>query len=289
MRPQSVLLSYLLSLCVLLFTSCDSPEPRTRLLFAAGNGLITGNQSVTGGNIVSTSVYAETGSGNTLKNFKITRIYDDKDSLTYLDSTLNVPEFGLFFTFATRSLNGKETWRFTVTDEKSNVYERKYTLTTTSSNAARQPFYTYSSYFYQKSAVENLRYFSLADGTTYPGYAGRDNPAIKNKVDFYFIQQADKSISLQAVPGTGIRFRTTPLTPADFSDIRTEEALTNVYANSSATPTEVLPHLSKNQLIAFRNNTKTGVIRIAGFDKAFDAEKNDSVLVRMRYEVKTQK
>ena len=290
MRLQPAFFLLLFSYMAFLLAGCDAPEPRTRLLFSTGNGLIAGNQSVTGGSIVSTSVYAETGSGNALKNFRITCIYDDaKDSLTYLDSTLNAQEFGLFFTFATRNLPGKETWAFTVSDEKNAVYRRKFTLTTTSTNIPRQPFYSYTSYFYQKSAVENLQYFSLADGTAYPGYAGRNNPAIKPKVNFYFNQQADKSISLHAVSGTGIRFRTTPLTPAEFSDIRTEEALTAVFANSSATSTEVLPGLSKNQLIAFQINNKSGVIRIAGFDKAFDAELNDSVLVRMRYEVKTQK
>ena len=276
-------------LALLLPAGCDNPEPRTRLLFATGNGLVTSNQSVAGGTILSTSVFAETGSGNTLKNFKITCNYDDKDSLTYLDSTLNAREFGLFFTFATRNLPGKETWTFRVTDEKSTVYRRRFTLTTTSANVSRQPFYTFPSYFYQNSAVENLQYFSLKDGTVYPGYAGRNNPEIKPKVDFFFNQQADKSITLHAVPGAGTKLKTTPLTPAEFSDIRTLEALTNVYASSNSTPAELQTNMQKNQLIAFKTNTKTGVIHIVALEKAFDALKKDSVLVRMRYEVKTEK
>ncbi|GEO03312.1 hypothetical protein AAE02nite_09760 [Adhaeribacter aerolatus] len=290
MRLQPAFFLLLLTYVGLFLAGCDAPEPRTRLLFATGTGLIAGNQSVTGGNIVSTSVYAETGSGNALKNFRITCTYDNgPDSLIYLDSTLNAPEFGMFFTFATRNVPGKETWAFTISDEKNAVYRRKYTLTTTSSNIPRQPFYTYSSYFYQKSAVENLRYFSLHDGTTYPGYAVQNNPVIKAKVDFYFKQQTDESISLQAMPGSGIRFRATALSPADFSDTRTEEALVNAFATSNAALVEELPDLKKNQLLAFKTGSKSGLIRITSFDKAFDAQLKDSVLVRMRYEVKTQK
>lgn len=271
-------------------TSCGGePEPRTRLLFAAGNGLVSQSQSVPGGNILSTSIFAEAGTGNALKNFKITCNYDGTDSLTYLDSTLQASEFGLYFTFATRNLPGKETWAFTVTDEKNVVYSRKYTLTTTSTNIPKQPIYIYNSFFYQKSALENLQYFSLKDGTAYPGYASRNNPEIKPKVDFFFNQNPDKNISLYAVPEAGTRFKTTTLSPAEFSDIRTLEALTPVFANSSAAPVTTLPSMQKNQLIAFKTNSKTGVIRIVAVDKAFDMLKNDSVLVRMRYEVKTEK
>lgn len=290
MRLNSALLLVLVSFVAWLTGGCtNAPEPRTRLLFATGNGLITSNQTISGGTIVSTSVYAEAGAGKTLQNFKITCTYNNTETFTYLDSTLSSQEFGLFFTFSTRSLPGTETWAFTVTDAENNVYSRQYTLTTTSNNIPRQPFYSYTGYFYESSAVENLRYVSLADGTIYPGYAGRLNPAIRSKVNFYFHQQPDKNVSLQAVPGTDIRFKTSALSPADFSDIRTEEALTSVYASSNAVPAQGLPGLKKNQVIAFNTPVKTGLIRIVSFDKAFDAQLKDSVLVRMRYEIKTQK
>jgi len=293
MFKYNLLLFTLISLVVAILPSCGSdPEPRTSIFFASGNSLVTQNQSVTGGQVFSTSVYAESGVGNQLKNFKITCIYDSiaRDTIVYLDSTLQASEFGLVFTFATRNLNGKETWIYSVKDEKDVEASRRYTLTTTSTvNVATQPFYNFSSYFYHKSALDNLQYFALQDGSAYPGYAVRNNAALKSKVDFYFNEDAAKVISVQALTGTDTKFKNTALTTTEFSDTRTLAALQAIFNNSNAASENALFNLRKNQIIAFKSKNRTGIMRITAIEKTFDAVKNDSTLVQMRYDVKTEK
>jgi hypothetical protein len=271
-------------------TSCgNDPEPRPGLRFAAGNNLITSNQKATGSQVYSSSLFAQTSSDNPFTRFRITRTYDGKDSITYLDSTFNATEFGLYFTFGTRGLSGKETWRFVITDQNNKEYSRRFTLETISANTTTKPLNTFTSYFYKKSALENLQYISLRDGTVYPGFVGRNNPQVKPYVDFYFDQNASKAISVNAVATAGTQFKPTTLTPEAFAEVATVENLQNAYTGNSGTPVAAVPNLRKNQVIAFKTNSRTGLIRINALNKVYDLGKKDSVLVRMNYDVKAEK
>lgn len=286
--------SSLVTFCILGLLGCltgcgNDPEPRTGLLFASGNNLLTQNQAVTGGQVYAASLYAQTGEENPFTRFRIIRTYDGTDSITYLDSTLNTTEFGLYFNFGTRSFAGQETWRFVITDQNNTEYSRRFTLTTSTGNTAAKPFNTYSSYFYKNSALDNLQYFSLRDGTVYPGFIGRNNAAVKDFVDFYFDQDAAKVISVNPVASANTQFKPSSLTPAAYNEIVTLDALQTAYTTNSNAPVSVIQNLIKNQVIAFNTNSRSGLIRINSINRVFDAAKQDSVLIRMTYDIKATK
>ncbi|WP_026462213.1 hypothetical protein [Adhaeribacter aquaticus] len=284
---------------LILFTGCNSdPEPRTELLFASGNNLTTTNRSnVRGGEILSTSIYARTPASNKFQNFKVTYTYDTTDAknlTTYLDSTLNAEEYAMLFTFSTRALTGYEVWNFEIKDSNNKVYSKRYRITTTSTNSQNRPFYTDSTYFYRKSNVENLQYFSVTDGTVYPGNVVRQNIQIRNKINFYFEQPtpetSPETVNLKSFNNTS--FKTTNLTVKEFNSVKTISSLESAYSNATDA-SNTIPTLKQGQVVAFKTGTigqeKIGLIKIINFVTAFDRQKNDSILIRMPYIVKVQK
>lgn len=280
--------------CLLL--SCDNaPEPNTRLEFATGNNLTLGNRTVTAGEIISTSLYARTASAAIkFKKFVITCNYDSSatNTVTYLDSALNVSDFGLYFTFGTRGLAGTETWQFTITDDRDSTYTKSFTLRTTTENA-KQPFYTFSSLFYKQSGFRNLQYFSTRDGIVYPGYVAlNDQAAIKPKIDFYFeIDDPNQNtFSLRTGPVNNTLFKTTTLTPTQFTQITNVTALRETY-NLNTTPETTLISKSKAddpQVIAFKTAAnKIGLLRLDTLQVLTD-KINNTKYYRMPYGVKVE-
>jgi hypothetical protein len=276
----------------ILFTACDNaPEPKTRFEFATGQNLTTTNRSVTGGEIIFTSLYARTASsGNKFKKFTISCDYDSSGTPTiYLDSTLNVSDFGIFYTFGTRGLTGTENWTFSIKDDRDSVYTKKFTLTTTSANK-NSPFYTFTSLFYKQSAFRSLQYFSAQDGMVYPGYLALHEPALKPKINFFFDTENPQAIypKVQTAPGSSTTFQATALTPKEFNDITNVPALTEKYNLNNPGATS-LNNLKKGQVVAFKTTAnKIGLILLDSMQVLTNQEDNTKYY-RMPYTVKVEK
>ena len=280
----------------LLLTSCSNdPEPRDRFDFAAGNSYTSGNRTnVPAGEILSTSLYAETASADTkFTKLTITCNYDmsiaGKPTVTFLDSALNTSNLAMIFTVGTRGIAGREYWTFTLEDSGGKIYTKNYQIVTTKPNAAYQ---AYSSVFYHKSALENIKYFSTNNGLAYPGYIGRQT-SIKDSTDFYF--QIDDPVkntfSLRSSEESKTTFRTTGLTTDQFNNITTVAAITEAYNTNAVTQ---VPQLSKSkadpvQVVAFKTaKDKIGVMRLDTL-QIVPASNGGTKVYRLPYTIKMQR
>jgi hypothetical protein len=292
---------------LVLLTSCDNdPEPRNRFDFAAGTNYTSGNRNITPGEIISTSLYAETASANTkFTKLTITCNYDTsasitgKPSITYLDSALNSSILAMVFTIGSRGrapatqTSNREYWTFTLEDDQQKKYEKKYRLVSTNTVPA---FQTYSSVFYHKSALENIKYFSTTNGMAYPGYIGRQN-AFKDTVDFFFQVDdlAQNTFSLRSTEDKNKKlkttFRPTSLTTEQFTALNTVAAITETY--SSVNPANERSQITKSkadpvQIVAFKTaRNKFGVMRLDTL-QVLPAGISGVKTLRMPYSIKMQ-
>ncbi|PIQ22541.1 MAG: hypothetical protein COW65_02590 [Cytophagales bacterium CG18_big_fil_WC_8_21_14_2_50_42_9] len=286
-----------------LLTSCSSdPEPRNRFDFAAGSSYTSGNRTnVTAGEILSTSLYAETASSDaTFTRLKITCNYDTtvsiegKPTVTFLDSVLNKSNLAMVFTTGTRGRQaGLEYWTFTLEDSQGKTYTKNYRIVTTKTDAVYQ---AYSSVFYHKTALENIKYFSTNNGLAFPGYIGRQK-SIQDSTDFYFqIDNPDNNaFSLRSSESpdqkTKTTFRTTNLTTDEFNSIATVAAITEAYTNNTATEVFRIDKSKADsaQVIAFKTgNAKIGVMRMDTM-QVLPATNGGTKTYRMLYSIKMQK
>jgi len=293
---------FLLITGFVLLTSCSTdPEPRNRFDFAAGSSYTSGNRTnVTAGEILSTSLYAETASSDaTFTRLTITCNYDTavsiegKPTVTFLDSVLNKSNLAMVFTTGTRGRQaGSEYWTFTLEDSGGKTYTKNYRIVTTKTDAV---YRAYSSVFYHKSALENIKYFSTNNGLAYPGYIGRQT-SIQDSIDFYFqIDDPDNNVfSLRSAKDLNQKpkttFRTTSLTTDQFNSITTLDSITGAYNTNAAN--EVF-QLSKSkadpvQVVAFKTvKNKIGVMRLDTL-QVLPASNGGTKTYRMLYSIKMQ-
>jgi hypothetical protein len=287
--------SFLFSLlsALVLLTACDAPEPKTRVDFVAGNNLTSGNRTIPGGEIVTTSLFARsTSANNKLKRFIISRVYDTTSNqpVVYLDSTFDAEEFGMTFVFGSRSFqNGqaraKEYWNFKVVDDKGMEYQKQYTLVTTFNNT-NPNLNSFSSSYFHRNARENLRYAATNGGLAYPGYIGQ-HPDLKKDLDFHFWEDPRLTLNLSGLNGTV--FKATSLTPADFTAVATANNLLTRY-NEAGPEADQQPAVQPNSVIAFKTGQgKIGLIQIGPFEIARDSLKKENILRRVPYQVKVRK
>lgn len=273
-----------------LLAGCDNgPGPDTMLRFASGSNYTTNNQNVSNGQLISTSLYGQSGTAN-LSRFTIRYTYDNKDTLTYLDSTLNAKEFGMVFNFTARGLEGEETWLYTLYDSENKKYIRQYTLKTP---GTKQPFYSHASVYLKRSALENLRYFNPIEGTSYPAYFIRNsnNIAFKDKIAFYIDGSMDNAMKVNIVGFNDSKLKVTSL--VNLGEIGSVEAIKNAYNNATAEVNTVNNiSVKKNPVIAFRTKAnKYGVIGNFTFDSLTSNEGGvtKSILRQVKYEVRVEK
>jgi len=296
---------FCLSSLVLLASCNNDPEPRNRFDFAAGTSYTSGNRSITVGEILSTSLYAETASANTkFTKLTITCNYDTsisitgKPTITYLDSALNSSNLAMVFTIGSRGrapatqTSGREYWTFTLADDQQKTYVKKYRLVSTNTPAA---FQTYSSVFYHKSALENIRYFSTINGIAYPGYIGR-REALKDTVDFFFQihNLTENTFSLRSTEdkkkNLKTSFRPTSLTTEQFNALNTVTAITGVYSASNAADVSQITKSKADpiQIVAFKTaRNKYGVMRLDTL-QVLPAGISGVKTLRMPYSIKMQ-
>lgn len=289
---SSFLLSGLTGLALL--TACDAPAPKTRLDFVAGNSLTSGDRTIPGGEIVTTSLFARSASANNkLKRFIVSRVYDttSNEPVVYLDSTFDAEEFGMTFVIGSRSFQngqarGKEYWNFKIVDQQGTEYQKQYTLVTTFSNA-NQNLNSFSSYYFHRNARENLRYVATNGGLAYPGYVGR-HPDFQNEMDFHFEEEPRLTLNLFGLNGTV--FKATSLTPADFSAVATATNLSDHYNAAAGAEADQQPAVQPSSVIAFKTGQgKIGLIQIGPFEMARDSLKQENILRRVPYQVKVRK
>jgi hypothetical protein len=285
---------FLSGCCSLAFlTACDAPEPKTRLDFVAGTTLTSGNKTVAGGEIITTSVFGRSASGtNNFKRFIVSRVYDTTSNtpVVFLDSTLDAGEFGMTFVFGSRSFNngqtrGKEYWNFKLIDAQGQEYQKQYVLVTTFNNA-NPNFNSFSSFYFNRNNRENIRYVATTGGLAYPGYINQ-NPAFQANLDFHFEEAPKLTLNVSGLNGT--TFKATTLTAADFTAATTATLLNNHYDNAG---TESAPQLAlqPNSVVAFKTGKdKVGLIQIGTFEVARDSLKREDVLQRVPYSVKIRK
>ena len=287
---------------LLLLAGCENePEPRNRFDFAAGASYTSGNRSITAGEILSTSLYAETASGNTkFTKLTITCNYDTtvsisgKPTITYLDSALNTSNLAMVFTVGSRGrasgnqISGREYWTFTLEDDQKKTYVKKYRLVSSHPAAG---FQTYSSVFYHKSALENIRYFSTTTGVAYPGYLGRN--AFKDSVDFFFQidNLSQNAFSLRSSENRKTTFRPTSLTTEQFTALNTASAIAEAF--TAANPAAEVSQIPKSktdpvQIVAFKTaRNKIGVMRLDTL-QVLPAGLSGIKTLRMPYSIKMQ-
>lgn len=273
-----------------MLAACEAPEPKTRLDFVAGTGLTSESRTIAAGEIITTSLFARSPSAdNKLKQFIVSRIYDTltNSPVVQLDTTFTAGEFGMTLVFGSRGVNnqqpkGKEYWNFKLIDEKGQEYQKQYVLTTTYPNY-NQPINSFSSYYFNRNARENIRYYSTKEGLGFPAYIGRNHP----DADFYFEEGPQLTLNLQALNGT--TFRATTLTPAQFSATSTASTLTTFY-NNAGPDTDSQPGLRKDNIIAFKTGQdKIGLIQIGTFEVGRDSLQKVNILRRVPFQVKVRK
>jgi len=281
--------------------SCDSdPEPRNRFDFAAGTSYTSGNRSnVPAGEILSTSLYAETASGDIkFTRLTITCNYDTAVSIAgnptviFLDSALNSSTLAMVFNVGTRGITGAEYWTFNLEDNQGKTYTKKYRITTTKTDAVYQ---AYSSTFYHKSALENIKYFSTNLGLAFPGYIGR-NSLIKDSTDFFFRidNPAENRFSLQSSEDINQKpkttFKTTSLTSDQFNSIATVAAITEAFSANSAVEVSQLSKTKADpvQVVAFKTTqNKIGIMRLDTL-QILPALNEGTKVYRLLYSIKMQ-
>lgn len=274
-------------------TACDPVEPKTRLDFVAGTNLTSGNRTLPGGEIITTSLFARsTSASNKLKRIIISRTYDTliNNPVVYLDSAFDAEEFGMSFVIGTRSFqNGKvrskEYWDFTLLDEQGGEYRKQYTLVTTFNNP-NPNLNTFSSYYYNRNAWENIRYVATKGGLAFPAYMGRNHTGLQPDLDFYFGEDPRLALHLNGLNGT--LFRSTGLTAADFNAVANATHLKNQYDNAQAEADR--QRVAPNSVIAFKTGQgKVGLIQFGAFEIARDTLSKENVLRRVPYNVKVEK
>jgi hypothetical protein len=277
-----------------LLTGCDDPEPKTRLDFVAGTALTSGNGTVAGGEIITTSLFARSASAsNNLKKFIVSRVYDTliNTPVVFLDSTFDAGEFGMTFVFGSRPFQngqtrGKEYWNFKIIDAQGKEYQKQYTLVTTFNNT-NPNFNSFTSSYFYRNARENIRYVATSNGLAYPGYVSQNNPGLQADLDFYFGHEPPLTVNLSALNGT--RFKATNLTATEFNGVNTAANLSGYYENAGA-ETDRQPAVRPNSVIAFKTGKgKVGLIQIGTFEIARDSLKHANVLRRVPFNVKVRK
>jgi len=280
-----------------LLISCDGdPQPRNRFDFASGSSYTSGNRTnVPAGEILSTSLYAETASADTkFTKLTITCNYDTavsivgKPTVTYLDSALNTNNLAMIFTVGTRGIAGREYWTFNLEDNQGKIYTKKYRIVTTKANAVYQ---AYTSTFYHKSALENISYFSTSNGQAYPGYVGRAD-AFKEATDFFFQinDPVENKFSLRSTASSRTTFRISTLTTDQFNSIATVAAITEAYNTNTAEESQInKTKADPVQIVAFKTaKNKFGVMRMDTL-QVLPTGNEGQKMYRLLYSIKMQK
>ncbi|MGV3503759.1 MAG: hypothetical protein ACO1O1_08625 [Adhaeribacter sp.] len=280
-------------LALSLITACEPLEPKTRLDFVAGTTLTSGNRTLPGGEVITTSLFARSASpSNKLKQLQIFRTFDTliKSPVLYLDTTFDSEEFGMTFVMGTRGFQNaktrsKEFWTFTLIDQQGSKYEKQYMLTTNFSNT-NPNLNAFSSAYFNRSARENIRYVAADSGLAFPAYSSQ-NQRLQAGMDFFFGEGPQLALTLSSLNGT--QLRSTAMSVADFNAVANATHLQNQY-NGAQAETQHLSVVPPNSVVAFKTGQgKIGLLQVGPFEIARDTLTKESILRRVPFNVKIQK
>jgi hypothetical protein len=280
-------------LALALITACDPVEPKTRLDFVAGANLTSGNRTLPGGEVITTSLFARSASpSNKLKQLQIFRTFDTliKAPVLYLDTTFDSEEFGMTFVMGTRGFQGakvrsKEFWTFKLLDEQGIEYQKQYMLTTTFANT-NPNLNAFSSAYFNRSARENIRYVAADSGLTFPAYSSQ-NQNLQAGMDFFFGEGPQLTLTLSSLNGT--QLRSTAISAADFNAVANAGHLQAQYDAAQA-ESQHLSVVPPNSVVAFKTGQgKIGLLQVGTFEIARDTLTKESTLRRVPFNVKIQK
>ncbi|MCK4661806.1 MAG: hypothetical protein KAT68_02990 [Bacteroidales bacterium] len=154
--------SFLLLLTILietLITSCKHDEQIFLVFNSPTIDLVSGTSLIYKDTILQTNqgfliqINAKADSGLVLKNFVVTRLFNDSLK-TELDSVLNTNQCSALLTFHSQAVTGTETWKFKITDNKENTCTKNVNITTISMPFILE-FINDSGYIYNDSFLEN--------------------------------------------------------------------------------------------------------------------------------------
>ncbi|MGV3640859.1 MAG: hypothetical protein ACO1NZ_10090 [Adhaeribacter sp.] len=276
-----------------LITACEPVEPKTRLDFVAGTSLTSGNRTLPGGEVITTSLFARSASpGSKLKQLQIFRTFDTliKSPELYLDTTFDSEEFGMTFVMGTRGfqnskLKSKEFWTFTLIDEQGTQYQKQFMLTTTFANT-NPNLNAFSSTYFNRSARENISHVAADSGLAFPAYSSQ-NQKLQAGMDFFFGEAPGLTLTLSSLNGT--QLRSTALSAGDFNAVANAGHLKTQYDNAQA-EAEHLSVVPANSVVAFKTGQgKIGLIQVGNFEIARDTLTRQNILRRVPFNVKIQK